>query len=809
MKKMILSGNDWHVTEAGGGGKSYPSSVPGDIHNDLLIAGVIEDPYYADNSKKCGWVVERDWSFSKTFTVDGLEDVTELVFDGIDTVSTIYLNGREIAKTDNMFMQYRIDVSNVINKGINNIEVVIHSIRKELEKYPSENYFGCFNVPRIFVRKAQCHFSWDWAPDFPATGIWKDVYLETRHDTYIHDYKIKTELDGNVTFFVNMPESSEILKARRIEIDVDGKTYTYDTTAQKNFFTIKIEEPRLWWPRFLGDQPLYDYSIRMYSDGVLCDEKNGRFGIRTVRLEQKPKRDPDGFTCQLLINETPVFLKGANWVPLDVMAGTITKDRYEKAIELAYEANFSMLRIWGGGIYENDIFYELCDKLGILVWQDFAYACADVPDNDFDFINRSIAEAEYQVMRLRNHPSLVIFCGGNEKTGSHGFNKKYGDKLIYYYIRGLVDHLDGTRPYFPSSPWGYGDIGNTQSSGDSHVNSYQKSLKSKREPNNIGIENFRDLLKTYDPSLASEIAVQGAPLLSSLRKYIPENDLWPIGDMINLHFMRNPYDGTEKYFSQIQQEVAAAFFGEIEGKEDFYKKSSTVHSELARADLEHHKAIIGRCSGTMTWMFNDTWPSGAWPVIDYYMTPMPAYYALKRCYTPQNLIITKTMKGYELFVVNETQETIGYNVKAGICDLSGKGCGEERELSGTIGAYTSVSLLVFGEDIPKNCMMYGKGEIGGKEYQTAMFGTLWKDVEWTDPQLEVSYTAVKDGVTAKLSAKNYARCVNLAVPGRDDLIYSDNYFDMLPGTKKTILIKGKDIDINAIMLRNWLDKWEY
>ena len=809
MQKILLSGKDWQVCEAGNAEKCYPAEVPGDIHGDLFKAGVIENPYYADNSKKCSWVVERDWNFSKTFKVEKLEDVTELVFDGIDTISTIYLNGREIAKTDNMFMQFRVNVTDTIKIGENKLEVVIHSIRKELEKYPSENYFGCFNVPRIFVRKAQCHFSWDWAPDFPATGIWKDVYLETRHDTYIHDYKIKTDLDGSVTFFVNLPESSEILKPREIEIFVDGKTYHYDTTAQKNFFTIEIENPKLWWPRFLGDQPLYDYTIKLFSDGQFCDEKNGKFGIRTVRLEEKPKKNPEGFTCQLLINETPVFLKGANWVPLDVMAGTITAEKYEKAINLAYEANFSMLRVWGGGIYENDVFYEICDKLGILVWQDFAYACADVPDNNFDFINRSIAEAEYQVYRLRNHPSLVIFCGGNEKTGSHGFNKKYGDKLIYYYIRGLVNHLDGTRPYFPSSPWGYGDIGNTQSSGDSHVNSYQKSLKSKREPNNIGIENFRDLLKTYDPSLASEIAVQGAPLLSSLRKYIPEKDLWPIGDMINLHFMRNPYDGTEKFFSQIQQEVATAFFGELEGMEDFYKKSSTVHSELARADLEHHKTIIGRCSGTMTWMFDDTWPSGAWSVVDYYLQPMPAYYSLKRCYTPQNLIITKTMKGYELFVVNETQDSFSYSVKAGICDLGGKPCGEEKTFSGTVGAYSSVSLFVFPENVPENAMMYAKGEIGDKSYQTAMFATLWKNIKWLEPELSVSYKAVKGGVEATFKTKNYARCVNLAVLDREDLIYGDNYFDMLPNTEKTVLIKGENIDINAIKVRNWLDKWEY
>lgn len=809
MEKILLNGTDWKVCDAQACEKSYNATVPGDIHNDLMVAGVIEDPYYDENSKKCSWVVEKDWKYTKIFTVEKLEDVSELVFDGIDTISTIYLNGVEVAKTDNMFMQFRVDVTDTIKIGENKLEVVIHSIRKELDKYDTDNYYGCFNVPRIFVRKAQCHFSWDWAPDFPATGIWKDVYFETRHDTHINDYKIQTELDGTVTFFVNLPESCERLKERKIEIEVEGKKYSYDTTSQKNFFTIHIDNPKLWWPRFLGDQPLYDYDIKLFSDGKLCDEKSGKFGIRTVRLEQKPKEDPAGFTCQLYINEKPVYLKGANWVPLDVMTGRITKERYEQAINLAYEANFSMLRVWGGGIYENDIFYEICDKLGILVWQDFAYACADVPDNNFDFINRSIAEAEYQVYRLRNHPSLVILCGGNEKTGSHGYNKKYGDKLIYYYIRGLVQHLDGTRPYFPSSPWGYGDIGNTQSSGDSHCNSYQKSLKSKREPNNIGIENFRDLLKTYDVSLASEVAVQGAPLLSSLKKYIPEDKLWPINDTYNLHFMRNPYDGTEKFFSQIQQEVSEAFFGGSDCVEDFCKKSSTVHSELARADLEYHKTKIGRCSGTMTWMFDDTWPCGTWSVVDYYMTPMPAYYSLKRAYSPTNLIITKTLNGYELFVVNETQKEYKYEVKAGICDLSGKLEGKEQKFKGKIGAYSSVSLCVFDADVKENHLMYAKGNIGDVEYQTSMFAKLWKEISWIEPELTASYKKVAEGLEVTLKTKNFARVVNLAIPGREELIYSDNYFDMLPNSEKKVLIKGKDIDEKGIIIRNWLDKWEY
>jgi len=808
MKVINLNG-EWNVCDAASQEYTYKATVPGDIHNDLINAGVIEAPYYADNSKKCSWVVEKDWKYTKIFNVDSLNKKTYIVFEGIDTVSTIYLNGTKISETDNMFMQYRLDVTDLISLGENKIEVVIHSIRKELEKYPEDGYFGCFNVQRIFIRKAQCHFSWDWAPDFPATGIWKDVYLETINDTYINDINIKTQPDGNVTFFVNMPETCEYGKEREIEITVEEEIFRFKTTAIKNFFTIKIDNPKLWWPRTLGEPNLYEYNISLFSDGELCDEKNGKFGIRTIRMEEKPTKNLDGFTCQLYVNEKPVFMKGANWVPLDVMTGCIEPERYEKAVKLAYDANFTLLRVWGGGIYESEAFYNLCDELGIMVWQDFAYACADVPDNDFDFVNRAIAEAEQQVCRLRNHPSLVLYCGGNEKTGSHGLNKKYGDKIIYYYIRGVVDHLDGTRPYFPSSPWGYGDIGNTQSSGDCHCNSYQKAMISPENPDAPGVENFRDVLKTFDTAIASEIAVQGAPILSSLKKYIPEDKIWPLNDIYDLHFMRNPYDGTGKYFPQIQLEVAEKVFGEITCVEDFCKKSSIFQAELLRADCEYHKTKIGRCSGTMNWMFNDIWPCGTWSVVDYYMTPMPAYYALKRAYHQNNLIITKTKDGFQLFVVNETDRDVDYRAEFGISNMCGGEVVAPRKSEGIVKAYSSLVICTFNSCDRPDCFMYAKGEIDGELYETSLFCSLWNDVEFVKPEIQVLFDTIDDGVKVTLNTKNYARCVNIALLNRDDIEYSDNYFDMLPGSMKTVLIKGKGIMTEDVVVRNWLDKWEY
>ena len=808
MNRMDLNGH-WYLSRTDAAETVFSAEVPGDVHKDLEMAGVIESPYFSDNSTKCAWVTEHDWKYTKEFFVDKLDEKSYLVFDGIDTFSEIYLNGAKVADTDNMFMQYRIDVSEVIEIGKNKLEVIIKSIKNEMSKYPDEGYFGCFNVQRIFVRKAQCHFSWDWAPDFPAAGIWKDVYFETSHDTYIHDHHIKTDLDGTVTFFVNLSENSRRDIEREIIIEIDGKVYKKTTSELHNFFIVKLESPKLWWPRGMGEQNLYNYSIKLSSNGDVCDCKSGRFGIRKVRFEEKADVEHEGFICRLYVNNKPVFMKGANWVPLDVMTGCISKERYKQAIMLAYEANFNILRVWGGGIYENDVFYELCDELGIMVWQDLAYACADVPDNMPDFVDNAIKEAEYQVRRLRNFTSLVLYCGGNEKTGSHGLNKKYGDKIIYYYIRGVVQHLDGTRPYFPSSPWGYGDIGNTQSSGDCHCNSYQSAMTSPENKSAPGIEHFRDVLKKFKATLVSEIAIQGAPLPSSLKKYIPSDKLWPINEIYDLHFMRNPYDGTGKYFAQIQYECAEKLFGPISGLYDFCKKSSILHSELIRADCEFHKSRMEACTGTMTWMFNDIWPCGTWSIVDYYLSPMPAYYALKRAYLPQRFIITKTEAGYAVYVVNENDVILDYSAEIGIQDLNGKIIAERTDVAGTVGSHESKLIYLFETNVSDNAFMFVKGIVGEIKHEDTLFGALWKDIHWPEPEIDVVYETVVDGIKATVKSKRYARAVNFASRTRSDLVYEDNYFDLMPGSEKAIFIKGENLTDVEIIMRDWTSEWDF
>lgn len=832
MNKLSLNGK-WHVKEfehtlqmpekfdaVKAVGKVYPATVPGDIHNDLVKAGIIPEPYFSDNSKECAWVAEKDWCFIKEFEVEKefLDKYTYLNFEGIDTFSEVYLNGKKIGSTENMFLKYEFDVSKEIKEGKNILAVYIKSIRKMCNNFPQEGqgYFSCFNVPRIFIRKAQFQFSWDWAPDFPATGIFNDVTLISRKSTFIKDYAIRTKMDGSVNFIVNFDKNTvgdEEQSPNRefvLKVTDEGKTKIYKFPAMqiKNLFNIFIEEPKLWWPVDMGKPNLYSFTLSLVEEGIEVDEISGKFGIRELEFEQKPRKTEGGVTCQMKVNGQPVFLKGANWVPLDIMTGCIPDSKYEKSIQMAKEANFNCLRIWGGGIYEKDIFYNLCDEKGIMVWQDFMFACSDIPDDYEGFVDLIVPEIEYQVARLRNHPSIIVWCGGNEKTGSFGKDKCRGDRTIYYLVRGIAGHLDYTRPYFPSSPWGYSDVGNAQDSGDSHSNSYNVSMG---RPG--GVEDFRNVLAGFVPSMSSEIAVQGSPDVTSLKKYIPEDKLWPINDIYDLHFRRNPYDEQGGIaYSQLQMDAAERLFGEFTDVNSFTKKSMTVHSEFVRADGEYHRTRKGDCSAAMFWMYSDVWPCGTWAILDYFMIPKAAYYSAKRTFEPVSIIITQRKEGVKAFVVNDTLENVKGDIVVGQMTVDGKVIFEKKLSSCVVGENVSKEVFNFEGEMKKekDSFLYAKFVSGDKEMVTTFFKDLWKDIKWPEPKLkfEVSTVLNKDGnfeATVTLSTSKYARFVNIHIEGQDEAILSDNFFDMMGDSQKVVKITSpKQFTKKDVLVKHWM-----
>ena len=807
------------------------ATVPGDIHIDLYKLGQIRDPYFSDHYKDCAWVVQKDWEFIRDFEVgtDFLRnDCIHLVINGNATFREVYLNGELLGKTDNMFLQYRYEVKGRLQTGINRVRVLLRSTLREMEQYPYQKYYSCFNLPRIFTRKAQCHFGWDWAPNMPGYGIWQSVSLEGESQYAIRDVRYRTTIDGNISFFTklsyNVREDAyapfaeadelavyvaqepgtavDVTKDLRAKIHVKGK---------QNFINVKLDAPQLWYPSGWGSPHLYHWKIVLLRRGEELDSHSGRLGIREVRLVEEPL-DVETMGFRFEINGKRVYIKGSNWVPAECFTGVIRDDTYRSLIALAREGDLNLLRVWGGGIYEKDIFYELCDENGIMVWQDMMFACADIPDDDDAFRKRAIEECAWQVRRLRNHPCIIYWCGGNEKTGTYKLMMKYGDQLVNYTMQGICNHLDGTRPYGRQSPCSFTDVGNDFNSGDSHANSMAAASESSPE-------KYREALAEIGTVFNSESAILGPARLRSIRRFIPADKLWPTNGLWEERFLKNPYDPNALTFLQREKFFAEGLFGPFDSLEEFLKKAMTAQGEILRSEAEYHRSKQWFSGGFLNWMFNDIWPTGTWSIIDYYCQPKAAYYMLKRAFRPIAPIFRQNADGrITLHLVNDTPEDIEGLLVYGEQTLDGRILWN-RTRPGTL-AQACQSALIGTPDVElskrHDAYLFAEYTVNGEKMDTNYFHNLWRSTPWAEPGLlveETDHTTGQDGLccrTVRLTAReSYARMVNLTLPPEINAYYSDNFFDMRKGETKEIVIRSTEsFDIRSLAVAHWLTPWE-
>ncbi|MBE6926766.1 MAG: glycoside hydrolase family 2 protein, partial [Ruminococcaceae bacterium] len=421
-------------------------NVPGDVSDDFIQAGLIGDPYFHDNYKDSQWITHTDWCYERTFNVclSKLDERTYLRFEGVDTFSDVYVNGVKVGSTANMHLAYDFPVDGLLRDGENLLSVHLHNVYDAIGQEEQEKYDSIFHANRILVRKAQCHFSWDWAPRFPGYGIYRDVKLISEKKASFESVAVDARICGDVTFRIAFGEKFQGALELLVSLDgqcVAGKTLT--VSAKKLLTNLHIDAPRLWWPNGYGEQPIYEYTLRQhFADGVV--EYRGTFGFREVEIDRSVI-DGDNLRFTVRVNGRPIFCRGSNWVPADCMTGRLKDEKYFALVKSAADANFNMLRIWGGGIYEKDCFYEYCDRMGILVWQEFMFACSEIPEDNLEFIQEITREAEYQVKRLRNHPCLALWCGMNEIRGA--FNEteeRYSVFTLHYLLRGITGQL---------SPW--------------------------------------------------------------------------------------------------------------------------------------------------------------------------------------------------------------------------------------------------------------------------------------------------------------------------------------------------------------------
>lgn len=802
----------------------FPAQVPGDITADLYRAGRIQDPMWGLNHKELGWIWDSDFVYETTFDVE--EEVWEqdeilLGFDGIDVFAEITLNGKLLGTTENMFLQYTYPVKDLVQKTDNHLVVRMLSTKRKMAEIDTGEYWGIFNTERLLIRKVQCHFGWDWAPDMPGYGIYRKVWLEGRCKHHLKEVsyraytsgkvQVKTEISYDVTpwtdhYGVSLEEISPEVKQDTLVYRLakePGKALDADNAyvieqpvdGKKKFANFLLPDARLWWPSGYGEQPLYAYSVTLLRGEKVLDHKEGRLAFREVELHQEPVTEKR-LECKLVVNGMPIFAKGSNWVPMECFTGEVRYEKYARLLQEAKDANMNLIRVWGGGLYEDDAFYEICDELGIMVWQDMMFACADIPEERPDFMENVKKEITYQIGRLRNHPSIVLWNGGNEKVGALCKQKSHGDFFLDVFLRGLVTHLDDSRPWVKQSPFGYEELANDEVSGDIHRSSFEACIAE-------GTDRYRDLVSEKQAAFISECALMGPGTAESYRKIFPEDKLWPMNEYWDDRLMDNPYAAVYFTFANLQKKYADTMYGESDSLEEFVAKGMTVHAEALRTELEFARINKGITWGFMNWMYNDIWPSGTWSLVDYYGEPKQAYYQMKRSFAPVLVTFAQNHeKETALFVVNDTKDSVGGTLRYGVKDLAGKICWEE-EATVSVEANGIFSVTISKEWKKQDTYLYVEGTLNEKTYENVYSHGMWRNFAF---ESAYTYEAVskEGGMEVTLRADRFAKGVTLRLPKNEIYTYSDNYFDMQAGQEKTIFIAGAEhVPVEALVVTDF------
>ncbi|MBQ4560639.1 MAG: hypothetical protein IJA54_09990 [Tyzzerella sp.] len=818
MKKILVNWKlnivDVNNAPKGFEAKELDVTLPGDITDALIQNDLIEDIHYGDNYLKYRWINNVAWEYTAPLyiTEDMLEeDMLYLHFEGIDTFADIYVNNQLLCQTENMFLAYDVQLKDNVRVGENQIRVVIKPV-DDFCVDCSDRYGAAFRTDRMLIRKAQCHFGWDWAPEYYGSGIWQPVSLIARSERSIEWVRVRTHTDGTITFFpelnysIRKPEyqtyKDDKLRIRVFDGDVCVAFQEFAMTGYKNLCNVCIPNPKLWYPNGSGEAAIYRYTVEIVAkDGYTVDVYHGTFGIREVKFDQTPK-GRERLEFRAYINGSKVFLKGSNWVPASFMTGAITEERYRKLLILARDAGYNVLRVWGGGIYEQEIFYRLCDEYGILVWQDFMFACGDIPDDNDVFCRLVEKEAVYQVRRLCNHPCMLLWNGGNEIKVAFAYkNNELGKYLTDYLLAGICASYTDI-PYFPASPWSYTDFENDITSGEVHRCALFSAAKG------VGMSKFRKYI-VKNKTITTECAALGPCRVRNLKKFIPEDKLWPINDIWQLHFVCNPYEPQlPPSFAHLELDGAEDFFGEVNGLNDFVKKAMLVHAEMLESEVDYSRADEAFCGGIMNWMYNDIWRNGTWSVVDYDFGCKPAYYAMKRAFALIRLGIVLREEDYVVFLSNHTNETIQRKVCFGQRYLNGELL-FEKEWVVDIPA-GGVAELSFDEEINTDASAYLFART--ETEQTVVFINGYRGVEFTsDVSVEIIPTGMKEhrftGV-CKIKSHAFTKAVFIDAKEEFDFLAEDNYFDMEMGDEREIPFScANSFTLSDIKVQSFADEW--
>jgi beta-mannosidase len=644
----------WHLTAVSGdvpeavAGRTVRAEVPGSTHLDLLAAGLIPDPFLDRTEQDLVWMHRAGWRYALTFdaAVPAEGERVDLVFDGLDTVAAIELNGTPLGSTKNMHRGYRFDVREVLRAGANDLVVVFGSALEHAEKVEADlgRREHAYPHPFNMVRKMACSFGWDWGPDLQTAGIWKPVRLERWAQARLASVRPLVTVDADGTGRVEVHASVERAGTSELALvaAVDGREARVVVDGDTGVATVLLPDVELWWPVGYGAQPRYDLAVALLADGEVVDETDHRIGFRTITVDTTP--DDIGTPFTFVVNGEPVFAKGANWIPDDHFLTRITRDRLARRVDQAVGANLNLLRIWGGGIYETDDFYDVCDERGVLVWQDFPFACASYPEEE-PLRGEVEAEARENVARLVARPSLALWNGNNENLwgfADWGWAEQLDGRtwgLGYYteVLPAIVAELDPTRHYSPGSPY---------SPGDAHPNDPDHGTRHEWE-----VWNRLDYTRYLDhvPRFCSEFGFQGPPTWSTLAGWVHDEPLTSTSPTFLLH--QKAEDGNGKLDRGLAAHLPVP--GEFA---DWHWATQLNQARAVAFGVEHFRSWWPRTAGAVVWQLNDCWPATSWAAVDGDERLKPLWYALRHAFAPRLLTFQPRFGRLVLAVVNDHEE---------------------------------------------------------------------------------------------------------------------------------------------------------
>ena len=798
MKKQTLNG-EWTLSIPGSAFPETPAAVPGSVYHDLLQAGLIPDPFYLDNEDSALKIMEYDFVYSRSFDAAPELLCSDAVFlrcHGLDTLASIEVNGRLAGRADNMHRTWEYDVKALLHEGSNTIRVTLFSPTKYIRAaYAEKPLEGSSDAMRGFpyLRKAHCMFGWDWGPHLPDAGIWRDIELIGAEKALLRDvYIAQRHENGRVTLDV-MPHIRHITDSRiRAAVSVtapDGQRITAEGPGK---LSVEIEHPQLWWPSGYGGQPLYSVEVTLSDDRGILDTWEKRIGLRTLTIRRE--KDEWGESFCHCVNGVDVFAMGADYIPEDNLLPRVNKERTRRLLEDAKAAHMNTVRVWGGGYYPEDYFYDLCDELGLMVWQDFMFACASY-DLTEAFEENVKAEFRDNIRRLRHHASLALWCGNNEiesfvPSGIWAKEKKLiADyiKLYEYILPKIVKEEDPGTFYWPSSPSSGGsfDEPGDENRGDCHYWDVWHGLKP--------FTDYRNHLFRY----ASEFGFQSFPCMATIESFTRPEDRNVFSYVMEKHQRNASANGKiAEYLSQTYLYPSSFDL--------FVYASQLLQAQAMQYGVEHWRRHRGRCMGALVWQLNDCWPVTSWASIDYFGRWKALHYYEKRFFAPvlvsceeegtltQNTNVNaepiQPLKKTARFnVSNETRSSFSGSIHWSLrtADASVLREGRFPVTVPALSAAWTEKLDFSDQDTYGSYVAYS---LEDGQNETIGSGTVLfcapKHFRFADPKLE----AYPDGDGIVVTAKAYARSVEVRCG--PDVLLEDNFFDMNAGTRRIRVLRG-------------------